>query len=406
MLQAITRSTVPPGPVTVPCTFQSTMELLRVDPRSPDPAIVARAAGVLRDGGLVAFPTETVYGLGANALDPNAVERIYSAEGRPAYNPLIVHIADASDAPLIAAEWPERAEMLARAFWPGPLTIVLPKKPNVPDGVTAGLPSVAIRVPAHPVARALLAAARIPVAAPSANRSMMLSPTTAAHVAKSLGDSVDLILDGGPTNVGIESTVIDLTTPTPTLLRPGMISAEAIGRIIGPIGAARTRRGRRRSAVARNARPPLLATRATVARSREGSGIDRLVRAGGRTDGWRAGRQRVSRRREHVEDAVHGGGVREPVVRIAPRTGRRGLRRDRRGAGAGRRRMGGVRDRLERAAQTRIAPVELRRDLVGSISSPERLESGEHERPGRMLSTFGNVCRTTLIEILVTGSSA
>jgi L-threonylcarbamoyladenylate synthase len=214
------------------------MELLRVDPRSPDPAIIARAARALRDGGLVAFPTETVYGLGANALDPNAVERIYSAKGRPAYNPLIVHIADASDAPLIAAEWPGRAEKLARAFWPGPLTIVLPKKPNVPDGVTAGLPSVAVRVPAHPVARALLDAARIPVAAPSANRSMMLSPTTAAHVAKSLGDSVDLILDGGPTDVGIESTVIDLTTPTPTLLRPGMISAEAIGRIIGPIDAA------------------------------------------------------------------------------------------------------------------------------------------------------------------------
>jgi L-threonylcarbamoyladenylate synthase len=219
------------------------MELLHVDPSFPDPAIIARAADALRSGRLVAFPTETVYGLGANALDPNAVERIYAAKGRPAYNPLIVHIANASDATMIAAEWPERAALLAREFWPGPLTIVLPKKPNVPDGVTAGLPSVAIRVPAHPVARALLDAARIPIAAPSANRSMMLSPTTAAHVAKSLGDSVDIILDGGATNVGIESTVIDLTSPTPTVLRPGTIHAEDLTRVIGPISVARREQG-------------------------------------------------------------------------------------------------------------------------------------------------------------------
>ena len=214
------------------------MELLRVDPLAPDPAIIAQAANVLRSGGLVAFPTETVYGLGANALDPDAVERIYAAKGRPSYNPIIVHIADARDAAMIAAEWPERADQLARAFWPGPLTIVVPKKPNVPDGVTAGLATVAIRVPAHPVAHALLVAAGIPIAAPSANRSTMLSPTTAAHVAKSLGDSVDIILDGGPTNVGIESTVIDLTTSTPTLLRPGTIPAEELRRVIGPIDVA------------------------------------------------------------------------------------------------------------------------------------------------------------------------
>ena len=214
------------------------MSVITVDSTSPDPDVIARAAALLRAGRLVAFPTETVYGLGANALDPAAVERIYAAKGRPSYNPLIVHIANAADATQVASAWPERAELLARAFWPGPLTLVLPKRAEVPDAVTAGLPSVAVRVPAHPVAHALLAAAGIPVAAPSANRSMMLSPTTAAHVAKSLGDSVDLILDGGPTRVGIESTVVDLTTDTPTLLRPGMISRDDISRVIGPIAIA------------------------------------------------------------------------------------------------------------------------------------------------------------------------
>lgn len=214
------------------------MDLIRVDPRAPDPAAIARAADVLRAGRLVAFPTETVYGLGANALDAEAVARIYAAKGRPSYNPLIVHVADTRDALLVAADWPDSAEKLARLFWPGPLTLVLPKKPNVPDAVTAGLPSVAVRVPAHPVAHALLAAARLPVAAPSANRSMLLSPTSAAHVAKSLGDSVDVILDGGPTNVGIESTVVDLTTPAPTLLRPGMISADQLAAVLGPLAIA------------------------------------------------------------------------------------------------------------------------------------------------------------------------
>jgi L-threonylcarbamoyladenylate synthase len=214
------------------------MDLFTVDPLAPDPDVIARAADVLRAGGLVAFPTETVYGLGANALDARAVERIYTAKGRPAYNPLIVHIADARQATTIAASWPDRAERLAASFWPGPLTIVLPRQPSIPDGVTAGLSSVALRVPAHPVAQALLRAAQLPIAAPSANRSMMLSPTTAAHVAKSLGDLVDVILDGGPTSVGIESTVVDLTTPTPVLLRPGTIGVDDLARIIGPIESA------------------------------------------------------------------------------------------------------------------------------------------------------------------------
>lgn len=211
------------------------MYIERVDPASPDPRIIAIAAQLLREGRLVAFPTETVYGLGAHALDASAVEAIYRAKGRPAYNPLIVHIAEATRAHEIVAEWPSAADALASRFWPGPLTLVLPKQPHVPDNVTAGLPNVAVRVPSHPVAHALLAAAALPVAAPSANRSTEVSPTTGAHVAKSLGDVVDLILDAGPTNIGIESTVVDLSTPIPTLLRPGTISLPQLEAVVGEV---------------------------------------------------------------------------------------------------------------------------------------------------------------------------
>ena len=211
------------------------MILLPVDPRDPDPRTLAQAAETLRRGGLVAFPTETVYGLGAHALDPRAVARIYAAKGRPGYNPLIVHLADAGAARALAAAWPAEAERLAAAFWPGPLTLVLPKNDSVPPSVTAGLPSVALRVPAHPVAHALLRAAGIPVAAPSANRSTEVSPTTAQHVARSLGERVDVIVDGGPCPVGIESTVLSLAGPVPTLLRPGTISADDLRPVIGEV---------------------------------------------------------------------------------------------------------------------------------------------------------------------------
>ncbi len=214
------------------------MPTLRVDPDAPDPEAIARAADVLQRGGLVAFPTETVYGLGADALRPEAVARIFAAKGRPSYNPLIVHVADAADARRLAREWPEEAERLAAAFWPGPLTLVLPKAEGVPDEVTAGLPSVALRVPAHPVARALLRAAGVPVAAPSANRSTEVSPTTAEHVERSLGDRVELVLDGGPTPVGIESTVVSLAAGVPTLLRPGTVSVEALRAVLGTVAVA------------------------------------------------------------------------------------------------------------------------------------------------------------------------
>ncbi|MEO6444911.1 MAG: L-threonylcarbamoyladenylate synthase [Gemmatimonadaceae bacterium] len=198
-------------------------------------AAVEEAAAIIRAGGLVAFPTETVYGLGADALNTIAVGRIYVAKGRPAFNPLIVHVDDVEGVRTVARHVPPMAEALAEVFWPGPLTLVLPKRPLVPDAVTAGLDSVAVRVPAHAVARMLIACAQRPIAAPSANASTRVSPTTAAHVVQQLGASLDLILDGGPTSVGIESTVVDLTGPRPVLLRPGGIPRDAIERVVGEL---------------------------------------------------------------------------------------------------------------------------------------------------------------------------
>src|SRR5256714_6423360 len=197
---------------------------------------IASAASVLRGGGLVAFPTETVYGLGANALDVNAVARIFAAKGRPAYNPLIVHIPDVVSARELVRDWSTQAERLAAKFWPGPLTLVMRKREIVPDVVTAGVDSVALRVPSHPVALALLCAVRLPLAAPSANRSTELSPTTAQHVARSLGGRIDLILDGGPTDVGIESTVVDLRGDRPVILRPGLIGARELEPLVRELG--------------------------------------------------------------------------------------------------------------------------------------------------------------------------
>src|SRR5262245_36228416 len=192
------------------------------------------AAAILRGGGLVAFPTETVYGLGADALNEAAVRRIFEAKGRPTFNPLIVHVADAAQADRVAV-WNERAERLAARFWPGPLTLVLPRRAAVPDAVTGGGPTVAVRQPGHPLARALLAAAGVPLAAPSANRSGRLSPTTADHVLADLDGRIDAVLDGGPTTAGIESTVLDLSSVTPRLLRPGPILPADLEALTGPI---------------------------------------------------------------------------------------------------------------------------------------------------------------------------
>lgn len=210
--------------------------IVAVDPRSPDAAIVHEAAAILRDGGLVAMPTETVYGLAANALDPAAVQRVYAAKGRPAFNPLIVHLADASELERVAREVPPAARALAERFWPGPLTLVLRRRPVVPDAITGGGDTVAVRVPDHAVARALIRAAGVPLAAPSANLFTRVSPTTAAHVAEQLGAQVALVLDAGACTVGIESTVVDLTTDPPQLLRPGGVPRDAIEEVIGQVG--------------------------------------------------------------------------------------------------------------------------------------------------------------------------
>jgi L-threonylcarbamoyladenylate synthase len=207
----------------------------KVSADKPEPAIIAEAAKILRAGGLVAFPTETVYGLGANALDATAVASIFAAKGRPANNPIIVHVADTNIARSLVTSWPDRAASLAERFWPGPLTLVLPKSPEVPDIVTAGAATVALRIPAHPVALALLKAAAIPTAAPSANRSSRISPTTANHVRRGLEGHIDFILDAGPTPGGLESTVVDLTTDPPRLLRPGLITKRQLESIIGQL---------------------------------------------------------------------------------------------------------------------------------------------------------------------------
>lgn len=207
-------------------------DVLTLDARRPDPAGIARAAALLRAGALVAFPTETVYGLGAHALDVEAVRRIFTAKGRPADDPLIVHVHDDSQLGQLAADVPPAVAALAARFWPGPLTIVLPRSERVPTEVTAGLDTVAIRVPAHPIAHALIAAAAIPVAAPSANLFSRPSPTRAEHVLQDLDGRIDLVIDGGPTAVGVESTVLDLTEETPTILRPGAITLEMIHAVL------------------------------------------------------------------------------------------------------------------------------------------------------------------------------
>jgi len=192
-----------------------------------DPALL-QAAGILCAGGLVAFPTETVYGLGANALDAHAVERIFEAKQRPRWDPVIVHVADVSQARALTLAWPLAAERLAEAFWPGPLTMLLPRTSEVPDVCTAGREKVGLRIPSHAVALALIAAAGVPVAAPSANRFGHTSPTSAGHVLADLDGRIDAILDAGSCVFGVESTVLDPGTEPPIVYRPGGITVEQI----------------------------------------------------------------------------------------------------------------------------------------------------------------------------------
>ena len=207
-------------------------EVVRVDRDRPHPPDIARAADCLRRGGLVAFPTETVYGLGVHALDRDAVRRLFAAKGRPADDPLIVHVAEFADVARLAESVPDAAAVLAARFWPGPLTLVLPRGASVPLEVTAGLETVAIRIPAHPVARALLSAATIPIAAPSANLFSRPSPTCATHVLEDLNGRIDMVIDAGSTDVGVESTVLDLTVHPPEVLRPGAITLEVLQSVL------------------------------------------------------------------------------------------------------------------------------------------------------------------------------
>ena len=214
---------------------RSVTDVLQVDALRPDPGGIARAAAILRGGGLVAFPTETVYGLGAHALDPAAVRRIFVAKERPAEDPLIVHVHDIDAVTALTASVTAAVAALAARFWPGPLTMVVPRSAAVPDEVTAGLDTVAIRIPAHPVAHAIITAAAIPIAAPSANLFSRPSPTRAEHVLQDLNGRIDLVVDAGPTTVGVESTVLDLTGSVPTILRPGAVTIEMIRTVLSDV---------------------------------------------------------------------------------------------------------------------------------------------------------------------------
>jgi L-threonylcarbamoyladenylate synthase len=212
---------------------------LQIDPAqtasAPAQATLAQAAEILRSGGTVAFPTETVYGLGADALEEAAVARIFAAKERPNWDPLIVHVADPAMLERVVAEVPPRARRLMEKFWPGPLTLLLPKNAAVPDAATAGRRLVGVRMPQHPVALALIRAANLPIAAPSANRFGRTSPTTAAHVLEDLDGRIDMVLDGGATSIGVESTVVDASVEPMVIYRPGAITAEMLADVAGEV---------------------------------------------------------------------------------------------------------------------------------------------------------------------------
>ena len=212
-----------------------TTRVISVNPLAPEPLVISLAAEIIRNGGLVAFPTETVYGLGANALNAEAVKAIFRAKSRPHTDPLIVHLASAESLPDLVADIPPIVHALTSRFWPGPLTLVLPKSKTVPSVVTAGGSTVAVRVPAHKVALALIRAAGVPIAAPSANRFGQVSPTSPAHVFADLNGRIELILNGGDTTVGVESTVLTLVTEVPTILRPGGVSLEVLQSVLGEV---------------------------------------------------------------------------------------------------------------------------------------------------------------------------
>lgn len=210
-------------------------EIIKINPAAIDGKVIARAGDILKRGGLVAFPTETVYGLGGDATNPDASHRIYRAKGRPSDNPLIVHITNMKALEEMVAQVPPAAYALAERFWPGPLTMIFPKNKKIPYETTGGMDTVAVRMPSDPIARALIDASSGYVAAPSANTSGRPSPTQAEHVAQDLNGKIDMILDGGPVNIGLESTIVDLTEDVPMILRPGYITLEMLRRELGEV---------------------------------------------------------------------------------------------------------------------------------------------------------------------------
>lgn len=212
-----------------------TKRIMIEDRRNIKDEELAEAAAVLKSGGLVAFPTETVYGLGGNALDEDAARKIYAAKGRPSDNPLIAHISCAAELAPLVREIPEAGRKLMEAFWPGPLTMIFPKSSKVPYGTTGGLDTVAVRMPNDPVASRLIALAGVPVAAPSANTSGRPSPTTADHVWQDMNGRIDMIIDGGPVGIGVESTIVDVSSPVPSVLRPGAITMEMLREVLGEV---------------------------------------------------------------------------------------------------------------------------------------------------------------------------
>lgn len=213
----------------------STKRIVIRDIQSPQYAELREAAELLAGKGLVAFPTETVYGLGANALDEEAAKKIYAAKGRPSDNPLIAHVARIEDVDILVKEIPQAGRKLMEAFWPGPLTLIFPKSEHVPYGTTGGLDTVAVRMPSHPVAKRLIELAGVPVAAPSANLSGRPSPTTADHVMQDMNGRIDMIVDGGAVNIGVESTIVDVSGEVPMLLRPGAVTMEMLQEVLGQV---------------------------------------------------------------------------------------------------------------------------------------------------------------------------
>jgi L-threonylcarbamoyladenylate synthase len=281
--------------------------VIRVSPRAPQKRLILTAAEVLRRGGLVAFPTETVYGLGADASNADAVKQIFAAKGRPPDNPIIVHVASASDLDRLTDRVPQQARRLMDRFWPGPLTLILPKSAEVPEDVTGGLDTVAVRMPRNKIALALITALGRPVAAPSANLSGRPSGTTAGHVLADFAGKIDMILDGGPVTVGVESTVLDLSRKPPAILRPGAVTPEDLAPLLGRVVMGRGVAGRERSPGTRY-RHYSPKARVTLAEANDEEGIARLV------DEYTERQKKVA----VVARRFRYGGRARPIVRLMP----------------------------------------------------------------------------------------